>query len=639
MSQQTLALTEPISPRDSDSQSLRDLARRFVPYLRPNLGRLSIAIGTAALFAALGIFQMYIVMMAISYVVVGNAQAIGAAALALVGLACVEAILRIVNAAVITRLNQKMTVTIRHDLISRLHRAELSHHVNQNSGEWISKALFEADRFRDFLTGNLMQFAHSILWFAGVTFFLLAINPGVTGPLIVALPLMAFIAFRWVRRLRAHWQAQREAWDHHVGFLTQRLDGVADIRAFGQEEAVLRELDEVAENYRKVHTGLSIRRLGLASYLEFCVFIALAMLIFFGGVQLLEHGNLGSGLFFQIATGMMPAQWMLLGTNSMMASMGMAQGAALAAGTLAAFVLFAKRMLNPIRDVAHQLGEFSDVKVSAQRILDILDLPEESADGTELASIRGEVEFDHVSFGYRPGTNVLHDVDLSVRPGEHVAIVGQTGAGKSTLMQLLVRFYAPTAGRVRIDGDDLGGVSLESLRSQVVIVPQEALLFDGTILDNIRFGRPDATDDEITQAARDIGADQVFAALPRGYQTKVGERGRKLSVGERQLIALTRAMLADPRIVVLDEAISSVDPERQREVHAAARRLLAGRTAFIVAHWLELVEDADRVIVMDDGRIVESGTPGELIARPGGRLARLWHTQANTQNGQTEGEA
>lgn len=600
--------------------------RRFVPYLRPHFGWLGIATLMAILNSVATIAVMYTVMAGIGHIVIGDMKAVHSTAINLVALTVIENIIRIIYNAAMIRINERLSVTIRNDLVARLHNVQLSRHVSQASGEWVTRVLFEANRFRGFLTKSLMEVTNSVIWFVAFAVFLLALSPTVALPTLICIPLMVWIAVMWTGRLRPDTRAQRQGWDRMVGHLNQRIDGLPDIRAFGQEEAVLADLRTRSEAYSTVHNRLSRKRLWLTSHLGFSVFLALALLIFFGGLQIINGHQLGSGFFFDLASGMMPMTWMLLGTNTMMASMGMASGVALAAGTLAAFALFVKRMLNPVRDLAHQLGQASDIAVSARRILDVLDLPEEESGKGILPDVQGELSVENVGFRYGEGPEVLHDITLHAEPGQHIGIVGSSGAGKSTLMQLLVRLYTPTAGAIRIDGHDLADLSSASVRSQVLLVTQEAQLFDGSVAENIRFGRPDADDEAVIEAAKAVGAHDAIAGLSEGYQTRVGERGSRLSVGERQLIALARAMLADPRVIVLDEAVSSVDPERQKLVFGAIRRLLAGRTALVVAHWLALVEDLDQVFVMEEGRIVESGRPVELLTA-GGRLTELCQAQ------------
>jgi ABC-type multidrug transport system fused ATPase/permease subunit len=617
----------PAAPASTEiASSLRMIFRRFAPYIRSSKLVYSAALATTAIYTLLGLLEMYTIMIGISYIVVGNLPAIGATCLQLIAIALALSLVRLINTAATVRINQRMTVAIRRDLLSRLHRLSLATNSDQISGAWMSKVLFEADRFRDFLTGRLLALLHSVIWFIAVAIFLLTLSPKVAFPTLAALPLMAYIAVRRVRNMSGEWQRQRDEWDKVVGWLTQRLDGMPDIRAFGRESAVIAQFDALSENYRQIHTGLALRRVSLLVYLDFCVYIALGLLIFFGGLEIEHTGTFGNPLFFRFAAGLMPMNWGLLGANTMMAAMGMASGAALTAGTLAAFVLFTKRMLNPIRDISHQLGEITDLKVSTKRMLDILDLDVESAAGVDVTDVAGAIEFDDVTFSYTPGTPVLHDITLEVRPGEHLAVVGPTGAGKSSLVHLLVRYYEPDSGAIRLDGRELSAIAPGSVRANVIVVAQEAQLFAGTVMENIRFARPEASDDQVINAAKAVGADDVIAALPKSYDTQVGDRGNKLSVGERQLVALARAMLADRRIVVLDEAVSSVDPVRQRAVLAATRKLLAGRTAIVVAHWLDLVREADRVVVLEDGRIVENDTPDNLLTRPS-RFAELWSTQ------------
>ena len=289
-------------------------------------------------------------------------------------------------------------------------------------------------------------------------------------------------------------------------------------------------------------------------------------------------------------------------------------------GTLLAFMLYVQNFFDPVQQLSQLYGTFLSATAALDKIIDVLDEEPEIVDGPRarpLREIKGDVRFENVRFGYATGPEVLHGLDLDVAAGTTVALVGHTGAGKSTIAKLLARFYDPREGRITIDGVDLRDVSQASLRRQLGIVPQEGFLFAGTVQENIAFARPAARPDEIVSAAQTVGAHDFIMRLEDGYETQLGERGSRLSLGQRQLVAFARALLADPRILILDEATSSVDIGTERRIEQALRLLLADRTAFIIAHRLSTIRGADLIVVLEHGQIVEQGSHNELMRRGG----------------------
>jgi len=388
------------------------------------------------------------------------------------------------------------------------------------------------------------------------------------------------ILFR-IHSARAY-AAVRERLGLVTATLAEDIAGMRIVQAFTREDRNVEHFREVADRYREANMRTVVLNALYFPFVDVVSSVALAVVLGYGG-----H------LYFQ---------------------------GDITLGTLFAFLLYVQNFFDPVQQLSQLYSTFLSATAALDKIMDVLDEEPQVLDGTgarELPPVEGRVVFDHVKFGYGDGLDVLHDLDLDVPAGTTVALVGHTGAGKSTIAKLLARFYDPRAGRITIDDIDLRDVTQESLRRQLGIVPQEGFLFAGTVAENIAFGRPDASPDQIVQAAQAVGAHDFILRLEDGYETEVQERGSRLSLGQRQLIALARALLADPRILILDEATSSVDIGTERKIEQALRVLLSGRTAFIIAHRLSTIRDADLIVVLEHGQIVEQGTHDELLRQQG----------------------
>ncbi len=487
-------------------------------------------------------------------------------------------------------IGQHMILDIRNALFGHLQSLSLQFYSEQKAGWIISRLTNDIENFNTLLNDGVQNLVKNGLTLIGVFIAIFFVDWRLALATISILPVMVVgtTIFR-IQSWKAY-RAAREAVAEVAAHLQENVSGMRVVQAFTGEKRSSGRFDERNRSYRRANARATL----LSS-------------VYFPGVELLGSVGLGVVLLyggFRVVDGEMSV------------------------GELVAFVGLLNMFFQPIQQLSQLYSDLQSTLASLEKVFAVLDTESDRADSPDakdLGALSGDVEFDRVSFAYGKGV-VLDDVSFRIKPGETLAIVGETGAGKSTVVKLLSRFYDPTRGKVSIDGQDLRDVRGSSLRQHMGVVLQDTFLFTGAIKDNIRYGRPDATDEEIIAAARTVGADDFIRRFPEGYETQVRERGGRLSVGERQLVAFARALLADPKLLVLDEATSSVDLATEARIEAALDKLLAGRTSIVIAHRLSTVRRADRVLVMGEGRVIEEGTHEELLSRPSA-YRRLYESQ------------
>jgi ABC-type multidrug transport system fused ATPase/permease subunit len=479
-------------------------------------------------------------------------------------------------------IGERILADLRIKLFRHLQHLSLGFYERTRAGVIISRLTNDVEAIDQLVTDGVTSLVQNSLTLLGTAILLFVLDWRLALATLAVIPLMSIATgiFR-VRSTRAY-RAVRERLGLVTATLAEDIAGMRVIQAFTREQANTQNFKQVAERYRDSNMETVVLNGLYFPFVDLLSSVALAVVLGYGG-HLYFNGDV-------------------------------------TIGTLFAFMLYVQNFFDPVQQLSQLYNTFLSATAALDKIMDVMDEEPEVRDrpGAEpLPLAQGNVRFENVRFGYGRGPDVLHRLDLDVPAGTTVALVGHTGAGKSTIAKLLARFYDPREGRIRIDGHDLRDVTQASLRRQLGIVPQEGFLFAGTVTENIAFGRPDATPDQVVRAAQTVGAHDFILRLENGYETQLQERGSRLSLGQRQLVALARALLADPRILILDEATSSVDIGTERKIERALRLLLAGRTAFIIAHRLSTIRDADLIVVLEHGRIVEQGTHQELLARRG----------------------
>jgi ABC-type multidrug transport system fused ATPase/permease subunit len=571
----------------------RRVVLRLLVYLRPYRKQMGLAFLFMLAITALTLLTPYLLKVAVDgYITQGDR--VGLARISLLTAAAFAGLYFATAGQqyLLSWVGQRVLANLRAELFRHLQQLALGYHDTHIVGVTVSRVMNDVATINELLSQGLITLVGDSLVLVGIIVIMLSMNPRLAVLTFVVLPLMVLVTMWFSRRARVAFRETRTRVARVVGDLAEDIAGVRVIQAFGQEDSTQERFNQVNEANRDANISAMSLSFVFLPAIEFLGVLSTAIVLWFGG-QAVGQGTVTLGI-------------------------------------LVAFLSYVTRFFQPVQELSRLYTTMQAAMAGGEQVINLLDSAPDVQDlpgAIEMPPVSGRVTLEGVSFRYRPELpEVLHDVWLAIEPGQTVALVGPTGAGKTSIGNLIARFYDASAGKVGIDGLDVRSVTQRSLHRQIGLVPQDSFLFSGTLAENIRFGRPEATAEEVKQAARLANAHDFISAKPDGYTTRVLEGASNLSLGQRQLICIARAILTDPRILILDEATSNVDSLTESLIQDALRKLLQGRTAVIIAHRLSTIRSADLICVVQDGQIVEQGRHDDLLAK-GGAYTALYQRQ------------
>lgn len=565
------------------------LITRLLKYFLPYKKHLAIVLLTIVITSITGVITPYLLGREIvsKHILRADYAGLQLMIMAFIGVLFINWIAEAARTFSIGRIGEGMLFKMRADLFAHLQELSFSFFDTADSGDTISRLTNDTDSIGEAFTSGVVSVISDILSLALIIVIMFSINVQLTLASMLVIPLVAVSAFAFNPRFRAAYRATRDKISGVTSKLQEGISGIREIKSFTRESDTIKDFREV--NQQDFQANLQATKVWGA---------------FFPTIQIIQA--IGSGI--------------VLLYGGMLALSGALGSPADAIGTLITFLMYVSRFFGPIFELTNFYNTVQSALAAAERIFELIDTKPEIADSEDavgLPPINGEIVFGNVTFGYNPEHPVLYGVSFRVEPEKTIALVGPTGAGKSTIIKLISRLYEPQLGLVKIDGHDVRQVTQKSLRNQMGIVLQDSFLFTGTIMENIRYGNLEASDEQVMNAAKMVGAHEFISKMSEGYNTEIGERGGGLSVGQKQLVSFARALLRDPAILILDEATSSIDPYTDLLIRRAMKVLLKNRTSIIIAHRLSTVRSADRIFVINDGRIVEEGNHRQLMIKRG----------------------